>query len=133
MGALEKKREMKGKLTEINSKLEEIDAKARDITNNSNESENVETFLADYRQKIDQLELLISNLTVTEPPKSTSDNQSASNKINGSESTWRSLMNSKLKRAKYIISKINSFRSIASPAVTTVTKYLPTGTSIKRQ
>lgn len=126
---------MKEKLAEIKLKMDEIDEKARDISKNPTDSENVETFLEDYRQKIDQLELLISNLTITEAPKSTLDNQvdSGEYKLDSekSESTWKSLINSKLKRAKDIISKIHSIRPVSSP-VTTVTKYLPTGKKHKR-
>lgn len=126
---------MKEKLAEIKLKMDEIDEKARDISKNPTDSENVETFLEDYRQKIDQLEFLISNLTITEAPKSTLDNQvdSGEYKLDSekSESTWKSLINSKLKRAKDIISKIHSIRPVSSP-VTTVTKYLPTGKKHKR-
>ena len=122
--AIEKQEELKTKLTEIHSKLEEIDQKANDISKNSSDPESVETFLSDYKQKIDQLEILIANLTITEVPKSTAEVFATKNQ-DASQNTWTRLINSKLKRAKDIISKIKIVGSSTRP-VATITKYLPT-------
>ena len=125
--AIEKQEELKTKLTEIHSKLEEIDQKASDINKNSSDPESVETFLSDYKQKIDQLEILIANLTMTEMPKSTADAEDfAAKNQEASEQTWTRLINSKLKRAKDIISKINMAVGSSTRPVATITKYLPT-------
>lgn len=127
MEAKEKQEEMKDKLAEINQRLNELSQNAISASENSN-SENMETFLADYRQKLDQLESLIFNLTATEAPLSptkVSEEHISSSKPN----TWRALIDIKLKRVKDIIARISSVTS-NKPAVT-VTKYIPTSNLVK--
>jgi hypothetical protein len=103
----------------------------------------VETFLNDYRQKVDQLEFLISNLTISEPlvtQKSEQEQEQDQDQDQDQDSsndekqnyydkkTWRSLIDLRLKRAKRIISRLSSIASSKKPttATTTVTKFLPT-------
>lgn len=122
MEAKAKREELKEKLAEINQKLEEISEK----TETANGTENMETFLSDYRQKLDQLEFLISNLTISDhPPLSKSSSDSNETKSETNKNTWRTLIDMKLKRARNVISKLTSSRKHTT-TTTTVTKYLPT-------
>jgi hypothetical protein len=125
--AKEKQEELKEKLAEINQRLNELSENAISASENKN-TENMDTFLADYRQKLDQLETLISNLTATDAPlnptKVTEDSASSSK-----PNTWRALIDIKLKRVKDVISRISAVTS-SKPAVT-VTKYLPTSNLVE--
>lgn len=78
-----------------------------------------ETFMAEYRLKLDELESLIANLTATQFPSSNSNTDpkpTVETKI-----TWMNMIDARLKLAKSVIYKF-TYR----PTVT-VTKYLPTG------
>lgn len=79
----------------------------------------METLLAEYRLKLDELESLIANLTATRFPSR--DSESEVEPTVEKKSTWRSLIDVRLQLAKDAILKL-SYR----PTVT-VTKYLPTG------
>lgn len=119
--AKEKQTELKSKLAEINSKVDELDSKMNELGEPGKEPENVETFLADYRLKLDQLEALIANLTATEFPKTNLETEKESND-SPKFSNWKGLIDSRLERVKKIIYKLAAYR----PTTTTVTKYLPT-------
>lgn len=123
MEAKVKQDELKGKLAEINQKIAEISEKSE---SNNDDTENTELLLADYRQKLDQLEFLISNLTTSEPPKSSDSNDKPPVRTN--QNTWRTLIDMRLKRAKDIIFKLTSMS--AKTPTTTVTKYLPTSNNL---
>lgn len=127
MEAKIKREELKEKLAEINQKIEEIGEKGETI----NGTENIETFLADYRHKLDQLEFLISNLTISDPPASSkSSSDSNENIAETNKNSWRSLLDMRLKNARNVIFKLTSLTSSRKHATTTttttVTKYLPT-------
>jgi len=127
-----KQDELKEKLTEINQKIAEISEKSEIVHENNKDTENMETFLTEYRQKLEQLEFLISNLTISEPPKSfdsdSDDKQTTA--TNQNQSTWRTLIDMRLKRAKDIISKLTSMTMSSNKPTTTVTKYLPTSNNL---
>lgn len=94
----------------------------------------METFLADYRQKLDQLEFLISNLTISDYPPNFSNSSSDSNEniTETKKNTWRSLIDMRLKKARNVISKLTSLTYSRKHATTTttVTKYLPTSKGV---
>lgn len=90
---------------------------------------------------MDQLEFLISNLTISEPlvtqkseqEQDQDQEQDSSNDEKQNyydKKTWRSLIDLRLKRAKGIISRLTSIASSKKPittaTTTTVTKFLPT-------
>jgi hypothetical protein len=118
--------ELDEKLKEINLKLNEINEKSASISsiNQENNPESVESFLADYRVKLDQLEQLIANLTSPTTPlhSSTPNINSESESHEPLVNSWKSLISLKLKRTKDLISKVGTF----GKQPTTVTKYLPT-------
>ena len=114
--AKRKQEELKAKLAEINAKIEELGTAANEI-NDEKETDEAEPLLNDYRLKLDELESLIANLTTTEfPPRDAEETESTVR----TKSTWISLIDSRLKRAKDVIYKI------AYQPTVTVTKYLPT-------
>jgi hypothetical protein len=118
--------ELDEKLKEINLKLNEINEKSASISSINQESspESVESYLADYRVKLDQLEQLIANLTSPTTPlhSSTPNINSESESHEPLVNSWKSLIGLKLKRTKDLISKVGTF----GKQPTTVTKYLPT-------
>jgi hypothetical protein len=118
--------ELDEKLKEINLKLNEINEKSASISSINQESspESVESYLADYRVKLDQLEQLIANLTSPTTPlhSSTPNINSESESHEPLVNSWKSLISLKLKRTKDLISKVGTF----GKQPTTVTKYLPT-------
>lgn len=108
------------KLSEINSKIEELEITPSDLTGEK-ESNNIETILAEYRLKLDELESLITNLTATRFPAAHDSAGKESESTVSTKSTWRALIDVRLKRAKDV------FYKIAYQPTVTVTKYLPTG------
>lgn len=118
--------ELDEKLKEINLKLNEINEKSASISSINQESspESVESYLADYRVKLDQLEQLIANITSPSTPlqSSTPNINSESESHEPLVNSWKSLIGLKLKRTKDLISKVGTF----GKQPTTVTKYLPT-------
>lgn len=126
---------MKAKLDEINSKLAEINKKAETIpltleTTDSSSTDNLETFLADYRLKLDQLEQLIANLTSTtqstsEPSNVITNDLKESNPTTDSKiNSWKNLIAIKLRAAKENILRFASVNINKKPTI--VTKFLPT-------
>lgn len=130
MEAKEKNDELKEKLAEINQKLNELSQNAENSDENKS-TDNIETSLAEYRQKLDQLEALILNLTAIDAPIDAPSKPTKVDEESNSSSrpnTWRSLIDLKLKRVKNIISRLSLVKS-NKPAVT-VTKYLPTSNQL---
>ena len=128
MEAKTKKIELQERLEEINKNLQEISEKMETPA----ETESMETFLSEYRQKMDQLESLISNLTdsTSLPTQNTLDLSQNTVETGKSSRTWRAAIGLKLKSAKSIMSKWTSLTSSNKPetSTVTVTKYLPTST-----
>lgn len=114
-----KQEELKVKLSEINSKIEELEITPSDLTGEK-ESNNIETILAEYRLKLDELESLITNLTATRFPAAHDSGKESESTVS-TKGTWRALIDVRLKRAKDV------FYKIAYRPPVTVTKYLPTG------
>ena len=127
--AIQKQEELKAKLLEINLKLGEINDKAKSIDHDGGtDPETVETFLADYRLKLDQLELLIANLTSLDTKGHVVkqfEPEQTSTKTDTLTNSWKALIGMRLKRAKDIITKFSSLAP-NRPTTATVTKYLPT-------